>query len=184
MQSMTYLKRICLISNLFIMLSQVVFWKNINFWPICIRPKKRDGFLRHLHDRSKLYIKKKTCESTIKMLAMGPIRFRYVMECIHSEKKNWKNVILKIWQEMWPPSFHLISNQFDCNRLCNKQNGDLSLVNYEYYQELYYQEWKTNFPVSWMQGPWRTLKKLLEDRRDDLPPGQWFLHWEKGATFW
>ena len=38
---------------------------------------------------------KTTCESTIKMLAMGPIRFSYVMNCMDSEIFFWKKCYLE-----------------------------------------------------------------------------------------
>ena len=44
------------------------------------------------------------------MLAMGPFRFRYIVDCIHCEIFFEKSVIQKRWAEMWPPNFHLASN--------------------------------------------------------------------------
>ena len=47
---------------------------------------------------------------TIKMLAIIPIRFRYLTDCIHCEILFEKRLIQKIWPKMWPPNFHLIFN--------------------------------------------------------------------------
>ena len=50
MQSTRYLYRMGMIANVSLVLSKKKALKNINFLPIWTRPKKRDGFFRHLHD--------------------------------------------------------------------------------------------------------------------------------------
>ena len=54
MQSMTYLKQMGPIANLFIMLSQVVFWKKYKILTDLYLAEKRDGFLRHFHESEML----------------------------------------------------------------------------------------------------------------------------------
>ena len=113
MQSTRYLKRMSLIANILIVLSKKKALKNINFWPICIRPKKTWRVFkafhfhvnalktRHVFLAEYKYVKNLYffefffVESTIKRLAMEPIRFRYVMDCIHSEIFCLKKVLFR-----------------------------------------------------------------------------------------
>ena len=80
------------IANILIVLSQVIFLK-----------KYQKFSAEYKLVKNIIFLQKMTCESTIKMLAMGPISFivKYFFK---------KSVFQKIWPEMWPPRFQLISN--------------------------------------------------------------------------
>ena len=55
------------------------FFFNINFWPIWTRPKKRDGFLRHLHDHGN---------------ALKPVTF-------FRPSSNWSKIYIFSKNDLW-----------------------------------------------------------------------------------
>ena len=68
-------------------------------------------FFGRIQIGKKFIFKKKTCERKIKKLAMGPICFRYIVDCIHCEIFLFEKCVIQIlWPECLAAHFHQISN--------------------------------------------------------------------------